>query len=140
MTPGQPRKTAQVNTDRGNVETERGEDSGSEIGELPPFFDPQADDEDEEWAKRELEDVESENVRISCPMCFSLLSTKVQRHERFEGQFRAVFVRNCKIVKSHRVRVKQDNETYEIVACRQCETEVGVRDKEMVYHFWNVME
>lgn len=120
------------------------------FGEGDPLFDEHADSENEAWVRsRLLRDVEKvqETESVSCPGCFSVLSMQVQSHERYEGQFRAVFVMNCKVVRGERLRVmggetgrrKQGKEeAYQPVACEICGTEVGMLDGEGVYHFCNV--
>lgn len=74
-----------------------------------------------------------------------MISAQCQQHQRYEGQFRALFVVNCKIVKSSRLRMPVQSgadvggEIYRPVACDRCETEVGVIDETGVYHFCNVL-
>lgn len=120
------------------------------------FFDEHADSEDERWVRRNLlqgvsdPGKEAKNFSagdafssVSCPSCFSILSMQTQPHIRYDGQFRAIFVTNCKTVTSQRLHVKGEpqgmSHAYQPVACANCSTEVGVRDSEGVYHFCNVM-
>lgn len=78
----------------------------------------------------------------------------MQPHVRYEGQFRAVFVTNCKVVQEERLRIVvgdglgrkrnvscsgAEDEAFRPVACAVCDTEVGVLDSESVYHFFNVV-
>ncbi len=106
---------------------------------------------------------------LTCPGCFSLLCLDCQRHELYDNQFRAMFVVNCSVATGERLRVplskraarkggrkrkkgggggeqqeapsveEGDEETYHPVRCTECSTEVGVYDKDEVYHFFNVM-
>lgn len=128
-------------------------DSDDEVqpfGESDSLFDEHADSEDEEWIRtrllRNVEDMQ-ETGSVSCPGCFSVLSMQVQGHERHEGQFRAVFVMNCRVVRGDKLRVTDGErgrrkevkrEAYRPVACEICGTEVGVLDGDGVYHFCNV--
>lgn len=127
------------------------DDETQPFGEGDPLFDECADSEDEAWVRTKLLGGE-ENVQesVSCPRCFSVLSLQAQAHEQYEGQFRAMFVINCRVVASERLRVvvkggmnsngekEGGAEAYRPVACRRCGTEVGVLDTEGVYHLCNV--
>lgn len=86
--------------------------------------------------------------RISCPYCFVTLSLQCQRHEQYDGQFRAIFVRNCQVMNTSSASVRNafperirdgKDQSYADVQCQECGTYVGVRDEEGVYHFCNVM-
>lgn len=78
--------------------------------------------------------------RVSCPCCFVTLSLQCQQHERHEGQFRAVFVRNCRIAKSLTARVTGGSNTgLTDVECSVCGTRVGIHERNGVYHFCNVI-
>jgi hypothetical protein len=81
------------------------------------------------------------------------------RHEKYVTQYRAVFVKNCKIgsdqVSQHNNpeprRAKRGRksgeseagsaggETLHKVSCSVCSTEVGIIDGDEVYHFFNVL-
>lgn len=110
------------------------------------------------FGKPRFENVPHEE-RISCPCCFTTVSFQAQPHDRFEGQFRALFVSNCIVLRTSRVisyyappsgdhhdlpaRSKYEsckkNTDLVDVACAQCGTLVGVLDEEGTYHFCNVM-
>lgn len=101
----------------------------------------------------------SQEERISCPCCFTTVSLQAQSHDRFEGQFRALFVSNCIVLRTSRVTsryfpersdcgelpkkedCKMDESGGELVdiACAQCGTLVGVLDETETYHFCNVI-
>lgn len=82
------------------------------------------------------------------------------RHERYVTQYRAMFVFNCKIItdqilpqaktnhqrksKHRKISTVSDEgtpnaEIFHPVCCSVCSTEVGVYDKDEVYHFFNVI-
>ncbi|KAF6172313.1 hypothetical protein GIB67_024935 [Kingdonia uniflora] len=81
------------------------------------------------------------------------------RHETYETQYRAIFVVNCKMMKNDQVSFQNQNsrkrksrtdsgnskvepapgEVLRPVCCSVCSTEVGVRDKDEVYHFFNAL-
>lgn len=82
------------------------------------------------------------------------------RHEKYVNQYRAMFVRNCKVKtdqilregKSKRKNRKgraadptaasegeSKGQAYHPVCCEVCSTEVGVFDEDEVYHFFNVI-
>lgn len=120
------------------------------FGQVDPLYDEHADTEDEEWVCEELLggcgalDV---TPSVSCPSCFTLLSMQVQQHVQYEGQFRAVFVTNCKVIEKERLQITTDKlgrrpkkgEMFKPVVCRKCDTEVAVLDVDEVYHFCNVI-
>lgn len=135
-----------------------------------PLYDARADSEDEQWVKRNLIRRSTARPRhsgsssasgskgsssndtafqLSCPSCFTLLCVQCQPHERHEGQFRALFVRNCvtKSGETQRVRVTVEGkdaansprELFRPVACAKCGADVAVQDADDVYHFCNVI-
>lgn len=120
------------------------------FGSEDPLYDEHADSEDETWVRDELlGGCEANEVTesVSCPSCFALLSMQVQQHMRYEGQFRALFVTNCKVIEKERLRITTDRlgrrpqsgEVFKPVVCRKCDTEVAVLDVDGVYHFCNVI-
>lgn len=131
------------------------EDPNSSADDL---YDAQADSDDERWVQTNLatrartgENNSDDRCQLACPSCFVLLCVQSQPHQRFAGQFRALFVRNCvtKAGETMRVRVtntggidaQQNQDAGELlrpVACAQCGTEVAVQDADDVYHFCNV--
>lgn len=97
---------------------------------------------------------------FSSVLCENELSTTLTyyRHETYVTQYRAIFVVNCKIMNERvsqsgnkRKRGRKRGKTAETetdsvtseavkpVHCATCSTEVGVIDKEEVYHFLNVL-
>lgn len=125
----------------------------------PDFYDPDLDDVDERWVSRQRKGRTSDAV-LSCPACFTTLCLDCQRHEKYVNQYRAMFVRNCKIKtdqvlregKSKRKKRRggragdpaaasegeSKGQSYHPVCCEVCSTEVGVLDEDEVYHFFNV--
>lgn len=87
--------------------------------------------------------VELPAERVNCPQCFATLSLQCQRHERYDGQFRAIFVRNCIVDRELTASVSGGAYTQGgglvDVRCAECGTRVGVRERNGVYHFCNVM-
>lgn len=75
---------------------------------LAPFYDPNADDHNEDWALQQRQGRKSDAV-LSCPACLTTLCIDCQRHELYVNQYRAMFVRNCTIVESERLRYEQVN-------------------------------
>ncbi|KAF5737942.1 hypothetical protein HS088_TW13G00835 [Tripterygium wilfordii] len=123
----------------------------------PEFYDSDLDEKDEKWANKQRRGSNTDAV-LSCPACFTTLCLECQRHEKYLTQYRAVFVRNCKIVRGEvrqislnqrRGKRKRDSggsepssaraETFKKVCCSVCSTEVGVIDEEEVYHFFDVL-
>ena len=75
-----------------------------------------------------------------------------QRHSVYKTQYRAMFVINCTVITDQKLRfplkkkgrkktpaVVDPNEEFHPVQCDQCKTEVGMYDKDEVYHFFNVV-
>lgn len=75
---------------------------------------------------------------------FLFLSVTAHRHECY-NQYRAMFVRNCKVILNRHVKPSWteqeggEEEVYLPVLCAECNTEVGVRDSDDVYHFYHVL-
>lgn len=63
----------------------------------------------------------------------------VIRHERYTNQYRAMFVTNCRIIKSERYKDKGSDEAFYPVHCSSCDTHVAMMDEEEVYHFFNII-
>ncbi|GIY31593.1 e2F-associated phosphoprotein [Caerostris darwini] len=135
------------------------------------FYDPDMDDEDEKWinekrrsyifpspnknANSKLKPLPNSDAVLNCPACLSLLCLDCQRHEIYKGQYRAMFVSNCKIMDSETLSypskkkksrrknedapTSNEKETFNPVRCSICNTEVAVYDKEEIYHFFNVL-
>lgn len=120
------------------------------FGHVDPLYDEHADTEDEAWVCDELLGgcgADELTTSVSCPSCFSQLSMQVQQHVKYEGQFRAVFVTNCKVIDKERLQITTDRlgrrpekgEVFKPVVCRKCDIEVAVLDADDVYHFCNVI-
>ncbi|KAF2074299.1 hypothetical protein CYY_004393 [Polysphondylium violaceum] len=101
-------------------------------------------------------------IYLSCPCCFTLLCIDCQKHDVYKNQYRAMFTKNCRVDFSNRLvykdieKPKRDKnnqqqqqhteqeqgeeivEYYHSVLCAICDTQVGVFDKDHVYHFFNV--
>lgn len=78
---------------------------------------------------------------LSCPACFGLICLDCQRHETFSNQWRAMFAQNVRVLTEERLTVGSDaaaGEWYHKVLCDYCEVDVGVRDQDEVYHFFDV--
>ena len=78
---------------------------------------------------------------LSCPACFGLICLDCQRHEAFGNQWRAMFAQNVRVLTEERLTVGSDvsaGEWYHKVLCDYCEVDVGVRDQDEVYHFFDV--
>lgn len=89
------------------------------------------------------------------------------RHELYNQQYRAMFVKNCVVDKTQTLNYKpkkqaarkrqqqmvsdqsadgvemdvgnKGEDSFHPVKCMECTTEVGVMDKDEVYHFFNVI-
>ena len=65
----------------------------------PEFYDPEADERDEAWVHKARGALRSDAI-LSCPLCFTTLCIDCQQHAKYDGQFRAMFVMNCRWVRS----------------------------------------
>lgn len=78
---------------------------------------------------------------LSCPACFGLICLDCQRHDNFNNQWRAMFAQNVRVLTEERLTVGADadaGEWYHKVLCDYCGVDVGVRDQDDVYHFFDV--
>jgi len=122
--------------------------SSDEEEEPPPEadeqFDPALDDADEAWVSKQRGGGESDAV-LSCPCCLTTLCLDCQQHCSYAGQFRAMFVRHCRVERGAQLRAggqvagAAEAEAFWAVHCASCETQVGVVDVEEVYHFFHVV-
>ncbi|KAJ8662233.1 hypothetical protein O0I10_001926 [Lichtheimia ornata] len=107
------------------------------------LYDPSMDDQDEAWILNQIKKAGGKEAQtdavLTCPMCFSPLSYNCQRHERYTNQYRAMFVTNCRIIKSERYKDKGSDEAFYPVHCSSCDTHVAMMDEEEVYHFFNII-
>lgn len=96
------------------------------------FYDPDADDQDAKWASEmrsrqsagptsgttqlksilkktpqstTQKPVASTDAVLNCPCCMSMLTMDCQRHERYNTQYRAMLVFNCKIREDEQLKV-----------------------------------
>eukprot|EP01132_Coremiostelium_polycephalum_P002054 gene2054-2532_t len=69
------------------------------------------DEENEEWMNKNFKKITGfrSDASLSCPGCFTLLCIDSQRHDIYKNQFRAIFVKNCKIDPTKRLVYKEDN-------------------------------
>ena len=129
-----------------------GEDSDDELSQRlqqqgpDPLYDVDADDKDAKWVQRRrakhangAANPTKSDAMLSCPGCFSLLCIDCQRHTKFYNQYRAMFVQNCQVSTTQRVRAAEDGETFQPIMCSTCGTEVGVMDRDQVFHFFHVL-
>mmetsp|Transcript_7187 Transcript_7187/g.10532 ORF Transcript_7187/g.10532 Transcript_7187/m.10532 type:complete len:195 (-) Transcript_7187:77-661(-) len=145
------------------------------------FYGSEMDDEDEAWVYRNLRGGVEESVTIisqddngqpvrktikalkprtsdavlSCPCCLQTVCMDCQKHERYDNQFRAMFVMNIgvdweKILmysEGEKSLVERTDETtngadasdeiYYSVHCGNCKTSVAALDmRDEVYHFF----
>ncbi|WKX98181.1 hypothetical protein Q1695_013676 [Nippostrongylus brasiliensis] len=152
-----------------------------DLKEAPDFYDPEEDDQSEKWVQQrrkqttglggDANTTEESRPRIdgdsdavlSCPGCMVMLTRDCQRHEIYSGQFRAMFVENCRVdqksMKIERTGKEKRREKQKIrkmegdraaetdsasdlflpVHCAVCSTNVAVMDHDEVYHFFNVL-
>ncbi|KAK9663831.1 hypothetical protein RND81_14G001400 [Saponaria officinalis] len=123
----------------------------------PEFYDSGLDDKDESWVANKRKGPSTDAV-LSCPACFTTLCFDCQRHEIYLTQYRAMFVVNCEITdktvvpqggqkrrkkrkgrEAVEAEVSSESEVVRQVCCSVCSTEVGVIDKDEVYHFYDVL-
>uniref|UniRef100_T1IK60 E2F-associated phosphoprotein n=1 Tax=Strigamia maritima TaxID=126957 RepID=T1IK60_STRMM len=75
------------------------------------FYDPDADEEDQEWvdiyrrscrsksnaSTAKIQKLPNTDAVLNCPACMTQLCLDCQRHEIYTNQYRAMFVENCSI-------------------------------------------
>ena len=157
-----------------------------EPSEMQPdeLYGENLDDEDEAWVYKHLRGGVEETVNIrtknssqlqqakllkprtsdavlSCPCCFAIVCMDCQRHERYENQFRAMFVMNISVEWNHKLVYcdkkkalidkpptpshqippeKEHEQVYYSVLCSTCRTQVAALDMEdEVYHFFGCL-
>lgn len=134
--------------------------------DVDPLFDDEADEKDFMWVEKNLRDKrglvkqddgkmvalpelvkDGTDAVLNCPCCFMVVSMDCQRHTKFTNQWRAMFVKNCRVVEDECLKFPVDElsatneckyETFKPVHCENCDTELGVMDEDAVYHFFNV--
>jgi len=137
-----------------------------------PFYDPDEDDDNERWAQKQRrkqmfpdasqskQPLSSSDAVLNCPGCMTVLCRDCQAHDTNAGQYRAMFVLNCKVDETTEVegplvrdRKKKrrrgppedpadpgnDGKSFHPVHCEFCNTRVGVFDNDEVYHFLQVL-
>ncbi|KAM7299522.1 E2F-associated phosphoprotein [Ixodes scapularis] len=137
------------------------------------LYDPEMDDEDEKWVNEQrrvcmfpdastsskadtangVRPLPTSDAVLNCPACMSVLCLDCQRHEIYNTQYRAMFVKNCvvsdtEVLKCPPSRSKRKKngggaddprDLFRPVRCRVCKTEVAVMDQDEVFHFFNVI-
>eukprot|EP00040_Diaphanoeca_grandis_P036683 m.235494 g.235494 ORF g.235494 m.235494 type:complete len:315 (-) comp33664_c11_seq2:262-1206(-) len=108
--------------------------------------------------KRGLKALPTSDALLNCAACMCVLSLDCQRHEKYENQFRAMFVHNCKVeatenlyfrentrkfktkqARENDTQINADDQAFHPVKCTECDAVVGVYDVDEVYHFFNVL-
>eukprot|EP00879_Flechtneria_rotunda_P003884 GHRR01004124.1.p1 GENE.GHRR01004124.1~~GHRR01004124.1.p1 ORF type:complete len:184 (+),score=30.80 GHRR01004124.1:611-1162(+) len=127
------------------------------------LYDPNADDEDEQWAKQQRNGRQTDAI-LSCPGCFTTLSVDCQQHAIHHTQYRAMFTMNCdvkldQVIKGEvqrpsgkqkrKRRQPEDNqqqhaspkqlEVLHPVCCAVCGTQIGAQDSDEIVHFSHVL-
>lgn len=131
------------------------------------LYDPDMDDDDERWVEQQRRSYQprtdsnrpkplpTSDAVLDCPACMTTLCLDCQRHDVYNNQYRAMFVRNCKVdttevlkypkaSKRSRKRKKnsqssEEEDKFHPVKCEECNTVVAVFDEDEVYHFFNVL-
>jgi hypothetical protein len=124
------------------------------------LFDAQADAKDEAFYS--ARSPETSDAVLSCPQCFRVVCMDCQQHERYENQYRAMFVMGITVDWNDNNRLRYDDarqglirtgtgstrtgskestgtggEWYYAVSCANCQTQVAALDmKDEVYHFF----
>lgn len=153
--------------------------------QIDDLYSENLDEEDEAWVYRHMRGGVEETVMLkkpnsskleqakllkprnsdavlSCPCCFAIVCMDCQQHEKYENQYRAMFVMNIGVDwnhelihcdKSHALIDKPptpDNhvpdpddtkeQVYYYVYCAACKTQVAALDmQEEVYHFYGTI-
>lgn len=129
----------------------------SDIGKKDEYddllYDPEGDDFDEKWVKEHLIGAQpgfKTDANLDCPSCFTRVCLCCQQHEIYYNQFRAIFVVNCLVSKSVKLAYDEsaedhlrpwkegDGDVYRPVRCATCKELLGVKDKDDIFHFFNV--
>jgi len=89
-----------------------GEEPSLNPDEVDPLYNDQQDDRDAKWVDENLSKYLPAGERhtdaiLNCPCCFALLTIDCQRHESYLNQYRAMFVRNCKVITDKEVRYRK---------------------------------
>lgn len=132
-----------MDSDSSDVENEYASDLNDEdedfdeklkYSEPDPLYNEKADEEDEKWMTKHFPsmcisnshasslqipdqisaDKGKSDARLSCPYCFTLLCTECQRHQTYWNQFRAVFVKNCNVLKQKEIKYRTDESMHEL--------------------------
>eukprot|EP00727_Mastigamoeba_balamuthi_P009435 m51a1_g5113 hypothetical protein (163) ;mRNA; r:348280-348954 len=145
------------------IEADSSDDDNVRGDEEPDLYDSDEDAKDEKWVNAHLRPPARPRVppaaqppvqqqtaappskrrsdaTLNCPGCFALLTMDCQRHCKYADQYRAMFVRNCAVDRSERLREPgaPEDQFYWRVACEHCGASVGVLDSDDVYHFFGV--
>ena len=148
-----------------NQKTETNDEIDSEAKNDELLYDPKSDENDQKWVDSQRPNTSkpsnesastkrlSSDATLNCPACMALLCLDCQRHEIYKTQYRAMFVRNCRIDFTEKLQYKRKQkrkrhqnsddlnrvDIYFPVFCDQCNTQVAVYDNDEVYHFFGVL-
>lgn len=129
------------------------------LGQHAECYDSEADDKDQAWAEEQRQGRHSDAI-LSCPGCLTTVCIDCQRHEYRTTQYRAMFVRNCRVGSSPKVitsgkqqkalgKRQRDSQPMQPTAsfgpeqvfpvfCETCNAELGVQDSDEIFHFYSV--
>jgi len=120
-------------------------DAVDDLNDDDGLYGDDLDDLDQKWADKQRGGRQSDAI-LSCPGCLEIVTIDCQKHARSDEQFRAMFVQNCVVTDATtelrgsegQLDVPDEDGPYHEVKCETCDTLVGVRDREEVYHFFHV--
>eukprot|EP01117_Protostelium_nocturnum_P007577 TRINITY_DN2713_c0_g1_i1.p1 TRINITY_DN2713_c0_g1~~TRINITY_DN2713_c0_g1_i1.p1 ORF type:complete len:244 (+),score=78.06 TRINITY_DN2713_c0_g1_i1:299-1030(+) len=85
-----------------------------DIKDKDELYNSKADDRDAKWMEKltkHLKGTERKSDAIlTCASCFTFISADCQRHSSHANQFRAMFVRNCRVNKEEEIRYRKNEE------------------------------
>lgn len=124
------------------------------------LYDEKADQRDESYVYQKLrlgsptvEKPRNSDAVLSCPCCFQIVCMDCQKHQRYDDQYRAMFVMNIEVrwekslmlqgsdlVERSEHKVQAEDQKYYSVHCNNCQTQVAALDmKDEVYHFFGCL-
>jgi hypothetical protein len=121
-------------------------DAVDDLNDDDGLYGDELDDLDQKWANKQRGGRQSDAI-LSCPGCLEIVTIDCQKHARSDEQFRAMFVQNCVVADATTemrgaeglgLDAPDEDGPYREVKCETCDTLVGVRDREEVYHFFHV--
>ncbi|OAF70311.1 hypothetical protein A3Q56_01924 [Intoshia linei] len=95
---------------------------------------------DDNYANFEIKNLKSDV--LSCPKCMTIFCYECKKLEIYPNLYKSISVFNCDLENDKQIKKNEwrDVGLFQSTVCRSCDSEIGYRDGNEVYYFFNVIK